>query len=219
MSGADRANGARQRMAYEAARIMVEQGLADFDRARRKAAERTGILDRRSWPSNEAIAEALLTQRRLFHDLGHTREVERLRREAAEAMRAFKEFSPRLTGPVLGGTGSIDLGIQLYLFAERPEEVVFRLLDRQIPWQERERSLRYRGGERRNHPVFRFFAGETPVELIVLPRFAQRNPPLDPVTERPDRGADLKELERLMAEGAEQEPSSSADQDVSASRF
>ena len=206
-------------MAYEAARIMVEQGLADFDRARRKAAERTGILDRRSWPSNEAIAEALLTQRRLFQELSQVRELEQLRREAVEAMRAFKEFSPRLTGPVLDGTGSVDLGIQLYLFAERPEEVVFRLLDQQIPWQERERSLRYRGGERRNHPVFRFFAGETPVELIVLPRSALRNPPLDPVTERPDRGADLKDLERLMAEGADQEPISRADQDVSASRF
>jgi hypothetical protein len=198
-------------MAYEAARIMVEQGLADFDRARRKAAERTGILDRRSWPSNEAIAEALLTQRRLFRDLSHVRQLEQLRREALGAMGAFKEFSPRLTGPVLDGTGPIDLGIQLYLFAERPEEVVFRLLDQQIPWQERERSLRYRGGERRNHPVFRFFAGETPIELIVLPRAALRNPPLDPATDRPERGADLEDLERLMAEGA--------DQDLRASRL
>jgi hypothetical protein len=187
-------------MAYEAARIMVEQGLANFDRARRKAAERTGILDRRSWPSNEAIQEALITQRRLFQGQDFARDLEQLRRDAIEAMRAFQEFSPRLIGPVLDGTAAAELGIQLYLFAERPEEVVFRLLDRQIPWQERERSFRYRGGERRNHPVFRFFAGETPVELIVLPRTALRNPPLDPVTERPDRGADLAALERLLSE-------------------
>lgn len=200
MPGSDRANGARQRMAYEAARIMVEQGLANFDRARRKAAERTGILDRRSWPSNEAIQEALITQRRLFQGQDFARDLEQLRRDAIEAMRAFQEFSPRLIGPVLDGTAAAELGIQLYLFAERPEEVVFRLLDRQIPWQERERSFRYRGGERRNHPVFRFFAGETPVELIVLPRAALRNPPLDPVTERPDRGADLAALERLLSE-------------------
>jgi len=205
MSGPDRANGARQRMAYETARIMVEQGLADFDRARRKAAERTGILDRRSWPSNEAIQEALLTQRRLFRDLHHARELAQLRRDAIEAMRAFEGFSPRLIGPVLDGTGPVELGIQLYLFAERPEEVVFRLLDRQIPWQERERSFRYGGGERRNHPVFRFLARETPVELIVLPRTALRNPPLDPVSERPDRGADIGEVQRLIAEGGDQD--------------
>lgn len=209
MAGPDRADGARQRLAYEAARIMVEQGLADFDRARRKAAQRTGILDRRSWPSNEAIAEALVTQRRLFRGPDQERELEQLRQDAREAMRSFQEFSPRLIGPVLDGTGPVEPGVQLYLFAERPEEVVFRLLDRQIPWQERDRSLRYRGGERRNHPVFRFFAGETPVELIVLPPAALRNPPLDPVTERPDRGASLEELERLMALGADQGPRAS----------
>jgi hypothetical protein len=205
MPGPDRASGARQRMAYEAARIMVEQGLADFDRARRKAAVRTGILDRRSWPSNEAIAEALLTQRRLFQGLSHARELEQLRQVAIEAMGAFHGFSPRLIGPVLDGAGPVEPGVQLYLFAERPEEVVFRLLDQQIPWQERERSFRYRGGERRSHPVFRFFAGETPVELIVLPRSALRNPPLDPVTERPERGASREELERLMAAGGNQD--------------
>jgi hypothetical protein len=203
MSAIDRANGARQRLAYEAARIMAEQGLTDFDRARRKAAERTGILDRRSWPSNEAIQEALMTQRRLFRDLGHARGLERLRRDAIAAMRTFEGFSPRLIGAALDGAGPVELGIQLYLFAERPEEVIFRLLDRQIPWQERERSFRYRGGERRNHPIFRFLAGGTPVELIVLPRVALRNPPLDPVREQPDRGVGLDELERLVAEGGD----------------
>jgi hypothetical protein len=177
---------------------MVEQGLADFDRARRKAAERTGIIDRRSWPSNEAIQEALVTQRRLFPDRDHQHALDQLRREAIEAMRAFQRFSPRLTGAVLDGTRPIEQGIQLYLFAERPEEVVFALLDRQIPWQEQERSLRYGHGERRSHPVLCFFAGETRVELIVLPPAALRTPPLHPVTERPDRGADMATLEHLL---------------------
>lgn len=199
MPGFDRANGARERLAYEAARIMVEQGLGDFDRARRKAAERTGILDRRSWPPNEAIQEALLAQRRLLADQGYARGLEQLRREALEAMRFFEGFSPHLVGSVCDGAGPVEPGIQLYLYAERPEDVVFRLLDRQIPWHERERSLRYRGGERRVHPVFRFFAGETLVELTVLPRPALRNPPLDPVTERPCRGADEAALERMLA--------------------
>jgi len=179
---------------------MVEQGLADFDRARRKAAERTGIIDRRSWPSNEAIQEALVTQRRLFPDRDHQHALDQLRREAFEAMRAFQRFSPRLTGAILDGTGPIEQGVQLYLFAERPEEVVFALLDRQIPWQEQERSLRYGHGERRSHPVLCFFAGETRVELIVLPPAALRTPPLHPVTERPDRGADMATLERLIGE-------------------
>jgi hypothetical protein len=200
MSGRDRANVLRQRIAYEAARIMVEQGGGDFERARRKAAERTGILDRRNWPSNEAIQEALLTQRRLFRGEVYARDLERMRGAALNAMRAFQSFSPHLIGPALTGAGRPEEGVSLYLFAERPEEVVFALIDQQIPWEERERSFRYSSGERRTHPVFRFVAGDIPLELIVLPRAALRNPPLDPVTERPERGADSADLERLMAQ-------------------
>jgi hypothetical protein len=77
--------------------------------------------------------------------------------------------------------------------------VVFALLEQRIPWRERERSFRYGGGDRRTHPVFSFVAGETAIDLIVLPRAALRNPPLDPATERPERGAGIAELERLLA--------------------
>jgi hypothetical protein len=203
MSQRDRLNGLRQRMAYEAARIMVEQDLSDFDRARRKAAERTGILDRRSWPANDEIQEAILTQRRLFCGEAGEREVRRLRSEALRAMEAFRAFSPRLLGSALTGPGRADRGVQIFLFADRPEDVVFALMEQRIPWHERERPFRYSDGERRVHPVLRFVAGDIPYELIVLPRHAIRNPPLDPVTERPERGADIVELERLLAAGGD----------------
>lgn len=201
MSARGRANAQRQQMAYETARIMVEQGISSYDRARRKVAERTGMLDRRSWPSNDLIQEALITQRRLFRGPDHTRDLDRMRRDGLEAMRAFSDFHPHLTGAALSGAGDIRDGVQLYLFAERPEDVLLRLMDRQIPCRERDRVLRYAGGERRTRPAFRFVAGEIPFELIVLPSRELRNPPLDPVSERPERGADIETLERLIAAG------------------
>ncbi|WP_295456562.1 hypothetical protein [uncultured Thiodictyon sp.] len=204
MSGRERGNAAPSRIAYEAARIMTEQGEPDFDRARRKAAARIGVLDRRSWPSNEAIQEAVATQRRLFVDGAQARDLRRLRRDALAAMRSFKAFSPHLIGPVLHGSGHAEQGVQLCLYAERPEDVVFALMDQHIPWHERERSFRYSDGARRTHPALRFLAGGTPIELVVLPRHALRNPPLDPVTERPARGVDSAELERLMSGGDDQ---------------
>lgn len=200
MPARDRSHPLRQRLAYEAARIMVEQDLSDFERARRKAAERTGILDRRHWPSNEAIQEAVLTQRRLFEGPNHAGDLERMRQGALRAMHNFARFSPHLVGGALNGTGNFEQGIQVYLFVEHPEEVVFELIDQRIPWQERERTLRYAGGERRTHPTFRFVAGELRVELVALPRGALRHPPLDPVTERPERGADIARLEQMLAE-------------------
>ncbi|HYN76495.1 MAG TPA: hypothetical protein VES73_01720 [Lamprocystis sp. (in: g-proteobacteria)] len=201
MTGRDRADASRQRLAYEAARIMVEQGVTDFDRARRKAADRIGAFDHRGWPTNEAIQNAVLLQRRLFQGDDHQRDVLRLRSDALQVMRAFSSFAPRLVGPILRGVGTSDQGVQVCLYAEPPEDVVFALIEQRIPWQEHERMLRYAAGERRAHPVFRFLAGTTPIELIVLPRDAQRNPPLDPVTERPERGADIADLERLLSEG------------------
>lgn len=206
MSGRDRLGPLKERMAYEAARIMVEQGFSDFDRARRKAAERTGILDRRHWPSNEVVEEAVLAQRRLFRSQTYSRDTQDVRVEALRAMHLLSDFSPRLVGAALNGVGDRHAGVELFLYADRPEDVLFLLLERQIPWQEGERTLRYPGGRRLSHPVFRFVAGEMPFELIVLPRRAMRHPPLGPINDRPERGADAKEVERMIEESDREVP-------------
>lgn len=202
MSKCDRANAQREHLAYEAARIMVEQGLTDFESARRKAAERTGISDRRQWPSNEQLKEAVLAQRRLFLDTEHTNESHSLRREAMQAMRMFAEFEPRLIGLALHDVSDRQQGVELFLFADRPEDVLFALVERSIPWREGERTLRYASGQRLVHPAFGFLAGGIPFELIVLPLRARRQPPLDPITDRPNLGADLAEVERRLTDEA-----------------
>ncbi|AGA88957.1 hypothetical protein Thimo_0082 [Thioflavicoccus mobilis 8321] len=207
MGASRRSDFQRQRLAYEAARIMAEQGEQEFDRARRKAASRLGVADRRAWPKNDEIQSALLQQRRLFdpQESRHA-ELRRLRVHALNAMRLFATFAPRLVGPALIGTGDATAGIRLHLFAESPEEVVLILIDQAIPWHERERSFCYAGGKRYTHPTFHFVAGDIPVELVVLPVQSRRNPPLDAVTERPERGADLVEVERLAHDDDELKP-------------
>jgi hypothetical protein len=201
MSTRERIVAQRERLAYEAARIILDQGTDDFDRARRKAAERIGVPDRRHWPTNEAVKDAVLTQRRLFRGQADQDELHGLRCLALQAMEQLDSFSPRLVGGVLSGALVSDAGIELFLFADRPEDVIFALLDRRIPWREAERVMRYPGGLRCTHPAFRFLAGNASVELVVLPRRALREMPLDPVTERPQRGADRRDLEHLMAVG------------------
>ena len=198
----ERIHAQRERLAYEAARIVLDQGLEDYDKARRKAAERIGVPDRRHWPSNEAVQDAVLAQRRLCMGRADEEALQRLRAAALQAMEQLELFAPRLVGGALSGALGSGSGIDLLLFADRAEDVIFTLLDLRIPWREAERSMRYPGGARCVHPVFRFMAGELPVELVVLPRRALRNPPLDPVTERPQRGADRHEVARLIAFGA-----------------
>jgi hypothetical protein len=192
----------RSRLAYEAARILSDQGDQTFDRARRKAAERTGNSDRRDWPTNEEIQDALIEQRRLFASDRVNCDLRRLREQAMLAMDAFSKFRPRLVGGALIGSGNLHQGVRMHLFAERPEEVVFALLEQGIPWQEREVILRYGGSTRRTHPMFAFVAGDIPFALVVLPLEALRNPPLDLVTERPDRGVDGETLRQMLQSSA-----------------
>lgn len=199
MATRGKCEGQRQRLAYESARMLSELGADAFDRARRKAAARLGVNDRCCWPDNEEIRQALLQQQRLFHADKQDRTLADLRQRALTAMREFSAFAPRLVGQTVDGTASLDAGVHLQLFADSPEEIALDLLQRGIPWQQRDDQFRYAGGSSETHPVFGFIAGGIPVHLIVLPHQARRNPPLSPVSGRPERGIGAAELSRLIA--------------------
>ncbi|MBK5967857.1 hypothetical protein CCR91_03515 [Thiorhodovibrio winogradskyi] len=190
----------RQQLAYAAARIMVDEHISAFEHARRKAAERMGISNRRLWPDNEEIQQRLLEQQRLFGRESHQREWRELLQQALNAMRLFDAFSPRLVGPALAGTATRAQGIELQVFAESTEEVIWTLIDRQIPWSPDQAQFRYAGNQRLDHPIVRFVAGAVPIQVDVLPPNARRNPPLDPVSNRPQRGASHSEVETLLDE-------------------
>lgn len=197
MTARHKNNPLRRRIAYEAARLMAEEGVTDLERARRKAAERVRVNNRHLWPPIADIQEALTQQQRLFQPEQQDA-LAALRERAMQAMQAFSRFRPRLIGPVLDGTADPNSRVMLYLFAESPDEIIHELMEQGIPWEERQRQLRYTGGDRRTHPVFRFIAGEIPIELLALPLRALSNPPLSPVTDRPDRGAGIQQLKELM---------------------
>ena len=57
----------RQRIAYEAARILLDQGgEPDYFGATRKAAERLGVRNSRDFPKSSEVRQALLDQQSLF---------------------------------------------------------------------------------------------------------------------------------------------------------
>ena len=180
----------RRWLAEEAARLMAEQGIAEPERARRKVAERAGIADKRRWPSNEEVQEALLAYRRLFWRPEQTAAVDRQRQQALAAMRHFHRFRPRLIGSLATDYPDPSLPVRLLLAAEAVDEVVLELLNQGIRWRERQETRRFADGSRGFLPLLSFLAGDTPIELLVLPRTARSNPPLDPMDDRPERGLD-----------------------------
>ena len=188
----------RQAVAEEAARIMTEQGIDDFLLAKRKAAERFGVVDSSVLPRNTEIEAALFARRRLFSGDAHNVAIADLRRSALEAMRLMSDFDPRLVGPVLTGTASAHSDIQLHLFSESAEAVLIRLEERGVPHETLERRLRFERDRAVTFPAFRFVAGRQTIEAVVFPLDGIRQSPSSPVDGKPMRRASVAEVAALL---------------------
>lgn len=187
----------RNEISIQAARIMAEEGVRDFQAAKRKAAQRLNLPDGKNLPSNQEVQAALQEHLRLFQpDLPQT--LQHLRELALEAMQSLEPFAPRLVGPVLTGAVTKFSEIQLHITAAGPEEVGFFLEEQGITFEQSDKRLRF-GGERfLTFPAFRFIAGETPIEVCVFTPILAREAPLSPVDGRPMQRANFKEVEALL---------------------
>lgn len=187
----------RRSIAVEAARLISESGLRDFHAAKRKAAQRLGIGDDASLPSNREIDDALREHQALFVP-GHAGLIQRLREDAVEAMRFFARFQPRLVGAVLDGSADAHSAISLHLFADASTDVSVFLMEQGIDFDESSRSLRYSHDDRRDAPVFRFAADGQPMDLTVFSLDDLRQPPLDRISEQPMRRLDRVAVKALL---------------------
>jgi len=191
----------RQQIAQEAARLMTEGGIRDIGLARRKAASRFGRVDRSALPSDEEIGLARQAWHQIYAGPAHALSTQRLRRLALEAMRLLQEFQPVLIGDAWEGTPHGNSAIVLQLFAEFPEQVIFKLQSSRIPYAEMARQTRpNRSDTQPEHAGFGFLVDGVAVELHVYPS-AARLP-----TGRPKgsgtrwRGGNLTELLELIEE-------------------
>jgi hypothetical protein len=191
----------RQAIAREAARLMIEHGHGDYGTAKRKAAERFGVTDLAVLPKNTEIEEALAEHQRLFGPEEHASEIAAMRSTALEAMRLLAEFEPRLVGPLLSGTATPHNGITLHLFADTPETVAVKLIDRGIRHEFAERRFRAPHDQVEAFPAVRFMAGGHEVDATIFPKDGIRQAPPGPVDGRPMRRATLAEVETLVAAG------------------
>ena len=188
----------RRHIATDAARIMAEEGVRDFQTAKRKAAARLGLPETRNLPGNDEVDSALQQHLRLFHGGRVAQSLRRLRELAAEAMRFLSRFEPRLVGPVLSGSVTGAAEIEIHLTADTPEEIGVWLQEHGIPYELTDRRLRFGGDRQEAFPAYRFTADDVPIELCVFDRRAVREAPLSPVDGKPMKRANLRELENLL---------------------
>jgi hypothetical protein len=192
----------RLALAQEAARVMAEHGIRDFLAAKRKAAERFGVVDNSVLPKNTEIEAALAQYQRLFAAESHAQSLLDQRRAALQAMRFLSAYAPRLVGSVLSGTATAHSDVQLHLFADSAEAVLIRLLDQSIPHEVGVRRVKM-GGERvLEYPAVLFAIDDQAIEATVFPADGIRQAPISPVDARPMRRASLTEVEALIPESA-----------------
>jgi hypothetical protein len=193
-----RAHEQRRRIAVEAARLIAEGGLRDYRQAKLKAAQRLGIFDDVSLPKNGEIEDALREHQRLFRANDQPETLRSLREAALEAMRFFAAFEPRLVGPVLDGTADEHSAVCLHLHDDGGDRVAMFLQERGIPYEERTRRLRLEREMTADVPVFVFSAGDSAIDITVLPYDRLRQAPLDRIDEKPMRRANLAAVEELV---------------------
>ncbi|HEV3180586.1 MAG TPA: hypothetical protein VGZ05_08970 [Steroidobacteraceae bacterium] len=199
---ATRADNLRRALAQEAARLMAEHGIRDFLIAKRKAAERLGVVDGAALlPKNSEIESALAEYQRLFGGQSYLTALHAQRRAALSAMRYLREFEPRLVGAVLSGTATRHSEVQLHLFADRAEAVTLKLLDQGIRHEVTEKRVRFNAEQVRAFPGVRFEMDEQSIEATVFPTDGIRQAPVSPVDGRPMRRASAFEVEALLEPG------------------
>lgn len=192
-----------QLIAQEAARLIADSGVHDFEQARRKAAARLGIHEQALWPKLADVEQALREHQLLFASARQPGALRERRESALQAMQFLQAFQPRLVGPVLSGVAGDSSPVTLQLHCDDSEAVQRFLHEQRIPAEERAWLLKLAGQPSRQHyPGWEFAADGIAFELVVLPEAALRQAPVSPDDGKPVARASLAQLRQLLAADA-----------------
>ena len=189
---------ARQVLAQEAARIIVDHGIRDYRVAKQKAAERLGVGSRGSLPGNAEIESAVADYLQLFGGESHSDLLRVMRTAALSVMELLADFTPRLVGPVLLGTADENSAINLHLFTDSPEMVAMEIGDMGITFRPYERRLKSRRGQVEMYPGFEFSHHSETIQATVFPVDGIRQAPISPIDGKPMRRVDSGGVQALL---------------------
>lgn len=128
-------NGSRASIASAAARLMAEDGIADYHHAKRKAARQLGLPEHTAYPDNAEVEAELRVYRSLYQEEAHPELIRAMRLSALRLLELLADYSPHLAGSVLDGTAGEHSHIDILLFADSAKEVEIFLLNHGIEFK------------------------------------------------------------------------------------
>jgi len=194
----------RLHIAYLAARLMAEDGIADYATAKQKAARQAGLADAALLPDNAEIEEALREYQGLYQSEEQPAQLRYLREVAVKVMREFDEFRPVLVGSVLKGTAGQHSDVNLQFFTDDAKALSMFLLNKRYRFEEGTKSVR-RGGRVEDVPQITLDVDDATVTITVLDYDDERSAPRGRSETEPQR-ARLAEVEALLAASASSPP-------------
>ena len=189
---------ARQVVAQEAARIIVDHGVRDYRVAKQKAAERLGMSARGSLPGNAEVEAAVADHLQIFSGNSHEDLLRLMRTAALSAMELLAEYSPRLVGPVLAGTADENSAVNLHLFADSPEMIAMDIGDMGIQFRPYERRLKSRRGQVEMYAGFEFNHQNETIQATVFPIDGIRQAPISPIDGKPMKRINSNAVQKLL---------------------
>lgn len=189
---------ARQVVAQEAARIIVDHGVRDYRLAKQKAAERLGIGGRGSLPGNAEIEAAVAEHLQIFGRELHADHLRLMRMAALSAMDLLARFTPRLVGPVLAGTADENSAVNLHVFADSPEAVAMELAEIGVNYRPYERRLKSRRNQVDTYAGFEFHHSNSAIQVTVFPVDGIRQAPMSPIDGKPMKRVAAHAVQQLL---------------------
>jgi hypothetical protein len=191
----------RRLIALEAARLMYEDGVAEYRDAKRKAAKKFGSEKALSLgshlPANSEIHAELQRLIGIYDGKVLPERLLQLRITALRKMELLAPYHPLLVGSVLSGAVTERSDIDIHLFAESSEEVEEFLRREAIPFEQDVVTVRH-GSEFADYHHIYLEGDGTVVECSVYPLEDIHRIPKSSITGRPMERAGVKKLKKLI---------------------
>ncbi len=194
--GADAAK-SRQKITYESARIMAQEGVRDFQRAKEKACVRLGVKSTRNLPTNAEVEQELELQLQLFCK----ERTQKLQHEyvvtALQIMEQISAFSPMLVGAALSGNITLSRPVEIHVFPEVEDAVCEALDELGLNYQLVDKRIALPKGQYAFVPTAKFMKRDIEVDVVIISN-KKLMTTLSPVDRKVVKRASLKKVRRMV---------------------
>ena len=190
----DHTKNIRLSIANKAAEIIMEEGITDYQYAKKKAVRYLDLDTVDLLPSNDEIDKALLDYRLIFKAELDIELVKTIKTEALRIMKFFESFNPYFVTQLSDGLLPKYPIIQINLFSDNMKEVEYILLNNNIPFETKDFNIsekRTKKQSLKKIPLILIERGNVPVELKIFDPHDQKRNKKNLMDMR---GLDLKQL-------------------------